>query len=160
MGVEIERKYLVEGKPWELYSKVKKTAIKQGYISKSIKHTVRIRMTDKKAFITIKGPPHGFSRAEFEYEVPYDDGVELIKMCDGGLVDKTRYVFTDKNKQMWEVDEFNGINAGLIVAELEVPSEDTKIILPPWIKKDVTFDKRYTNVYISSHPIVNEKEET
>lgn len=129
----------------------------QGYISKSIRHTVRIRLTDKKAYITIKGPPHGFSRAEFEYEIPYDNGVELLKLCDGGIVDKTRYVFDDYDGQTWEVDEFNGINRGLIVAEIEVPSEDTKITLPDWIKKDVTFDKRYTNAYISNHPITQEE---
>ena len=155
--IEIERKYLVTGKPWELYPKTRKTTIRQGYISKSIKHTVRIRMTDKKSFITIKGPPHGFSRAEFEYEIPYDDGAELMKLCDGGFVDKVRYTFKDKHGQMWEVDEFKGINDGLIVAEIEVESEDTQIILPTWIKKDVTFDKRYTNAYISNHQIKDDE---
>jgi adenylate cyclase len=153
MAVEIERKYLVHGKPWEGQDKVKVTVIKQGYISKSPKHTVRIRVTEKKAMITIKGPTKGFSRAEFEYEIPYADGQELIKMCDGGLVDKTRYTFVDDSNQKWEVDEFRGINDGLIVAEIEVPSEDTPIMIPHWIREEVTFDKRYTNVYISNHYI-------
>ena len=149
--IEIERKYLVEGKPWEQYEKVKSTDIKQGYISKSKKHTVRIRLTNKKAMITIKGPTKGFSRSEFEYEIPYDDGLELIKMCDGDLIDKTRYVVTDEHGQVWDIDEFHGINEGLVVAEIEIPSEDTPIVIPNWVTKEVTFGKRYMNVYLSSH---------
>ena len=101
--------------------------------------------------ITIKGPTKGFSRSEFEYEIPYDDGLELIKMCDGDLIDKTRYVVTDEHGQVWDIDEFHGINEGLVVAEIEIPSEDTTIVIPNWVTKEVTFDKRYTNVYLSSH---------
>jgi adenylate cyclase len=153
MSYEIERKYLVTGEPWKEYKKVKKILIKQGYISKSPKHTVRIRITDKKAYITIKGPTKGFTRAEFEYSIPYEDGQELIKMCDGGIVDKVRYVFTDNHNQVWEVDVFGGINEGLVVAEIEVPSEDTPVKVPAWVTKEVTFDKRYTNAYISNHLI-------
>lgn len=151
--IEIERKYLVAGKPWELGLKTKQVEIKQGYISKSKKHTVRIRLTNKKAMITIKGPTKGFSRSEFEYEIPFADGLELIKMCDGDLIDKTRYVVTDEHGQVWDIDEFHGINEGLVVAEIEIPSEDTPIVIPTWVKKEVTFDKRYTNVYISSHSV-------
>ena len=153
MGVEIERKFLVHNKPWELYQSVKTTTIKQGYISKSRKHTVRIRVTDKKAMITIKGPTKGMSRAEYEYEIPYQDGLDLIKMCDGEIIDKTRYVVTDEYNQVWDIDQFNGINSGLVVAEIEIPSEDTPIVLPSWVKTEVTYDKRYTNVYLSTHPV-------
>lgn len=155
MGVEIERKYLVTGKPWANYDNVKVNAIQQGYISKSKKHTVRIRLNNKKAMITIKGPTKGFTRSEYEYEIPYDDGLSLIMMCDGPLIDKTRYVFTDEFGQVWDVDEFRGINHGLVVAEIEVPSEDTDIHLPDWISTEVTFDKRYTNVYLSNHLVPN-----
>lgn len=151
--IEIERKFLVHNKPWELYQSVKTTTIKQGYISKSRKHTVRIRVTDKKAMITIKGPTKGMSRAEYEYEIPYQDGLDLIKMCDGEIIDKTRYVVTDEYNQVWDIDQFNGINSGLVVAEIEIPSEDTPIVLPSWVKTEVTYDKRYTNVYLSSHPV-------
>lgn len=153
MPVEIERKYLVTGRPWEQYTKVKKTVIKQGYISKSPKHTVRIRVTDKKALITIKGPTKGFTRAEYEYEIPYDDGQELLKMCDGHIIDKIRYTFNDSHKQTWEVDVFHGINEGLVVAEIELVSEDTTVKLPDWVLREVTFDKRYTNAYISNHKL-------
>lgn len=125
--IEIERKFLVHNKPWELYQSVKTTTIKQGYISKSRKHTVRIRVTNKKATITIKGPTKGMTRAEYEYEyeIPYQDGLDLIEMCDGEIVDKTRYVVTDEYNQVWDIDQFNGINSGLVVAEIEIPSEDT-----------------------------------
>jgi CYTH domain-containing protein len=158
MPLEIERKYIVAGTPWDAYPKVKKTVIKQGYISKSPKHTVRIRVTDKKALITIKGPTKGFTRAEYEYEIPYDDGQELLKMCDGGIIDKIRYTFADKHKQVWEVDVFHGINEGLVVAEIELPSEDTAITIPDWVVREVTFDKRYTNAYISNHKIPTEED--
>lgn len=153
MGVEIERKFLVVGKPWDQYKSVKVTTIKQGYISKSKKHTVRIRIANKKAMITIKGPTKGMTRSEFEYEIPYDDGIELINMCDGELIDKTRYVVTDEYGQKWDIDEFRGINDGLVVAEIEIPSEDTPITLPNWVATEVTYDKRYTNVYLSNHPV-------
>jgi adenylate cyclase len=155
--IEIERKYLVRGKPWKQYPKSKQTSMSQGYISKSPKHTVRVRVTDKKAVITIKGPTKGFSRAEYEYDIPMADGKELLDMCDGGIVIKTRHTFTDDDGQVWEIDEFGpGVNEGLIMAEIELESEDTPIILPPWIKRDVTFDKRYTNAYISNHLVPQE----
>lgn len=156
MPIEIERKYLVSGQPWINYKKVKQTPIQQGYISKSPKHTVRVRVTDKKALITIKGPSKGFTRAEYEYEIPFSDGQELLKMCDGHIIDKVRYTFADSHKQVWEVDVFSGVNEGLIVAELELSSEDTAVVLPDWVIREVTFDKRYTNAYISNHKIPRE----
>lgn len=156
MALEIERKYLVTGNPWEQYKKAKKTPIKQGYISKSPKHTVRVRVTDKKALITIKGPTKGFTRDEYEYEIPYDDGQDLLKLCDGHIIDKVRYTFTDSYDQTWEVDVFRGINDGLVVAEIELTSEDINVNLPDWVTREVTFDKRYTNAYISNHKIPTE----
>ena len=154
MAKEIERKFLVDGKPWELYAHVKGRRISQGYISKSKQHTVRIRLVaPNEAYITIKGPKHGFSCDEFEYVIPYDDGVQLMTLCDTGLIEKTRYVFKDDNNQLWEVDAFAGNNAGLIVAEIELASEDTPVILPVWITSEVTFDKRYTNSYLSTHTV-------
>ena len=150
--IEIERKYLVVGDPWKQYTKVTQTTMSQGYISKSPKHTVRVRVTDKKAVITIKGPTKGFSRAEYEYDIPMSDGKELLNMCDGGIIIKTRYTFTDDDGQVWEIDEFGpGVNEGLIMAELELEAEDTPVIQLPWIRREVTFDKRYTNAYISNH---------
>ena len=154
MGVEIERKFLVEGKPWDMGYKTKVNKIQQGYISKSKKHTVRVRLQNDKAMITIKGPTKGMTRSEFEYAVPYEDGLELIKMCDGNIIDKTRYVITDNHGQVWDVDVFHGINEGLVVAEIELLSEDADIVLPDWVRAEVTYDKRYTNVYLSNHSVI------
>jgi adenylate cyclase len=153
MGTEIERKFLVIGEPWTLlHKKVKIVPIKQGYISKSKKHTVRVRLTDKKAYITIKGPNKGLTRFEFEYEVPYEDGVELIKMCDGDIIDKTRYVITDEFDQVWDVDAFSRDGkVVIVVAEIELKHEDESIVKPLWVGDEVTFDMRYTNSYISTH---------
>jgi adenylate cyclase len=153
MPVEIERKFLVQNNSWKKMTPVKKVKIQQGYLSKSKKHTVRIRVTSDTAMVTIKGPTHGMSRAEYEYEIPLSDGKDLLTMCDGPIIDKVRHVMKDDHGQVWEVDEFNGINAGLLVAEIELPSEDTKVALPGWVGQEVTFDKRYTNAYLSAHPM-------
>jgi CYTH domain-containing protein len=106
--------------------------------------------------ITVKGPTKGISRAEYEYEIPLADGQELIQMCDGPIIDKTRYVMKDAHGQVWEVDEFRGINEGLLVAEIELTSEDVNVIVPSWVGKEVTYDKRYTNAYICSHRVPTE----
>lgn len=151
MGVEIERKYLVRDNTWKAMKCVKRVPIKQGYLSKSAKHTVRIRVTDSKAMITIKGPTKGMTRSEYEYEIPYKDGQELILMCDEPIIDKVRYVMKDNVGQLWEIDEFSGINNGLLVAELELPSEETPVTTHDWTGKEVTHDKRYTNAYLCSH---------
>lgn len=149
--IEIERKFLVDGKPWRQYDAIP-TAITQGFLSKSPRHSMRVRVTDNKAVITIKGPTMGFSRAEYEYEIPVADGKELLDLCDGGIIIKTRHTFTDGDDQVWEIDEFGpGVNEGLIMAEIELASEDTEVLLPPWVKREVTFDKRYTNAYLSNN---------
>jgi adenylate cyclase len=161
MPQEIERKFLVTPQDWANMPHVQIRDITQGYISKSKKHTVRVRLsiddfaltTFQEAFITIKGPKRGMSCAEFEYEIPYTDGIELIKMCEGNLIEKTRYKFRHTKQQWWEVDVFHGQNEGLCVAEIELASEDTEVVLPDWIVQEVTYDKRYTNSYLSTHPI-------
>jgi CYTH domain-containing protein len=166
MPQEIERKFLVKGKPWEQQSNVNSRQIQQGYISKSKKHTVRIRIVSSKtspaektstvntlAFITIKGPKCGFTCDEFEYRIPIEEAFQLINLCDGDLIEKTRHTFRDENDQRWEVDVFKGINDGLVVAEIELVSEATPVVLPSWISMEVTFDKRYSNSYLSAHKI-------
>lgn len=157
MPQEIERKFLVEHQDWKKKSGAQVRDITQGYISKSKKHTVRVRLsvddTTQEAFLTIKGPQHGITRAEYEYAIPYEDGVELLQMCDGNLIQKTRYTFLYKKKQRWEVDVFHGKHEGLAIGEIELESEDTPVTLPWWILLEVTNDKRYTNSYLSAHPI-------
>jgi CYTH domain-containing protein len=157
MSTEIERKFLVEHQDWTKQHGVKIRQIKQGYISKSKKHNVRVRLSSNdlvdEAFLTVKGPQHGITRAEFEYAIPYDDGVELLHLCDGNLIEKTRYTFLDKHQQRWEVDVFGGRHEGLAIGEIELVSEDTAIVFPWWILTEVTHDKRYTNAALCAHPI-------
>jgi adenylate cyclase len=162
MAKEIERKFLVTPQDWSKQPDVQVRHITQGYISKSVKHTVRIRVlvdatsptTCYEAYVTIKGPKHGITRAEYEYEVPYEDGVELLQMCDGNLIEKTRYTFLHKKKQCWEVDVFHGTHEGLTVAEIELDSELTEVIYPHWVLlPEVTHDRRFTNSYLSAHVI-------
>lgn len=154
---EIERKFLVEHQDWTKQPGVKIRQIKQGYISKSKKHTVRVRLssddTSQEAFLTIKGPQHGITRAEYEYAIPYQHGVELLQLCDGNLIEKTRYTFKYKRQQRWEVDVFHGKHEGLCMAEIELESEDTPIKFPWWILAEVTHDKRYSNTALVHHII-------
>lgn len=156
MPSEIERKFLVEHQDWAKQPGVKIRQIKQGYISKSKKHTVRVRLssddTVQEAFLTIKGPQHGITRAEYEYAIPYQHGVELLQMCDGNLIEKTRYTFKYKRQQRWEVDVYHGKHEGLCMAEIELTSEYVPVQLPTWILAEVTHDKRYTNSHLSTHP--------
>ena len=156
MPIEIEKKFLVKDDGWKMLKCLKRVPIKQGYLSKASKHTVRIRVTDSKAQITIKGPTKGITRSEYEYEIPLADGLELIEMCDAPIINKTRYVMQDHLGQVWEVDEFRGINEGLLVAEIEIPTEGTAVTLPDWIGKEVSHDRRYTNAYLTAHHVPQE----
>jgi len=142
MGIEIERKFLIDFKKIESYDK--KIEIKQGYILNSPEKVVRIRVADTHAFLTIKGKNNGASRPEFEYEIPYDDAIELLKFANDNIIEKTRYILKINN-DTWEIDKFHGKNEGLVVAEIEIPSEDYKIELPKWVLKEVTSDAKYYN---------------
>jgi len=146
--IEIERKFLVKG-DFHPYA-IKKSQIMQGYLCASPERTVRVRIKDEEAFITVKGPggKTGFSRAEFEYAVPYQDAVEMMKFC-GTAIEKERY-YVPNGKLMFEVDVFHGIHEGLVIAELELPSEDEPFNRPDWLGKEVTGDKRYYNSYLST----------
>jgi len=149
MGIEIERKFLIDFKKIDLYDK--KIEIKQGYILNSPEKVVRIRVADKDAFLTIKGKNEGASRPEFEYEIPYDNAIELLKFTDDRIIEKTRYILKINN-DIWEIDKFHGKNEGLVVAEIEIPSEDYDIELPEWILKEVTSDTKYYNNNLIIHP--------
>lgn len=153
MGREIERKYLVKNDGWKKMSLLKKLNIEQGYLHKAKGITVRVRVTDDTAYLAIKGPPKNITREEYEYEIPRIDGVGLMKLCTPPLVKKTRHVLRDEKNQVWEVDIFKGINRGLIMAEIELESEKIIPILPDWIGDEVSFDRRYTNTYLSNHKV-------
>jgi CYTH domain-containing protein len=152
MTTEIERKYLVQFEAWqEAKVSAKYTHISQAYLSLEAERTVRIRIKKESAFLTIKGKTQGISRLEFEYPIPLNDGLELLKICQGSIIEKKRYIF-HFDKLIWEVDEFEGDNAGLIVAEVELESEDQAFTLPPWIKEEVSDDNRYYNANLVKHP--------
>ncbi len=151
MGVEIERKFLVAGDSWR--SNVKgSAAVRQGYLSTSAKATVRIRIVDdEKAFLTLKGPTSGISRAEFEYEVPLADGRALLEMARPHVVEKRRH-FVAHEGLTWEVDVFEGAHVGLVMAEVELTSADHAINRPEWAGREVSHDDRYANASLSRNP--------
>lgn len=149
MGSEIERKYLVTGDGWRNAGPGVRYV--QGYLSREAERVVRIRRAGDKAYITIKGETRGVTRAEYEYPIPLDDADELLTLCVRPLIDKRRTV-VEYGGRKWEVDEFHGDNAGLVMAEVELPGEDEKIELPPWVGREVSDDPRYYNSNLSKHP--------
>ena len=151
MGIEIERKFLVDKEKWSQVTKEKQSLYRQGYIVSDPEKTIRVRLTDKEAFLTIKGLTVGASHAEFEYSIPVADAQQLLDgFCDS-VVSKIRYFITHDNK-LWEVDEFLGDNEGLMVAEIELDSEDEVFSLPAWVGKEVTSEKKYSNSNLAKKP--------
>ncbi|HNV81833.1 MAG TPA: CYTH domain-containing protein [Tenuifilaceae bacterium] len=151
MAQEIERKYLVKGDFKSLATK--STRITQGYLSSIPERTVRVRVKGDKGFITIKGigSQSGASRYEWEKEIPVEEVHELLKICEPGVIDKTRYL-VPVGKHTFEVDEFYGENEGLTLAEVELSSEGESIEIPAWIGKEVTGDVRYYNSMLMKKP--------
>ncbi len=144
MGLEIERKFLVDEAQWNAIKPKKGKHILQGYLSKEIESTVRVRVKEGIGFLTIKGKNTGAKRAEFEYEIPLEDAREMLSsMCDK-YIDKVRYEVNLMGKT-WEVDEFSSPQKGLILAEVELNTVDEQVTLPEWIKKEVTDDPSYYN---------------
>jgi CYTH domain-containing protein len=148
MSTEIERKFLVVGNDWKSGTGV---PFSQGYLNADKQRTVRVRIAGNKGFLTIKGMTQGISRAEFEYEIPVADAEQLLKLCDGPLIQKVRYLVSYKGS-LWEVDEFFGDNAGLVVAEIELESEAQLFERPDWVGKEVSDDVRYFNSSLAKHP--------
>lgn len=150
MAKEIERKFLVVGDAWRELAKG--TMYRQGYLNSAKERTVRIRTIDEKAFLTVKGPTVGVTRMEFEYEINYDDCVSMLEnLAEKPIIEKKRYKIAQGNLT-WEIDEFFGVNEGLIVAEIELPSEDTPFEKPYWIGEEVSGDPRYFNSNLVKHP--------
>ncbi len=150
MPIEIERKFLVTNSDWKSITN-KETLIKQGYITSNLKRTVRVRVKEEKGFLTIKGKTVNTSRAEYEYEIPLSEALELMNLCEGPLIEKTRYEVI-QNGDLWEVDVFEGANKGLIVAELELESEDQEVTLPDWVGKEVSHEEKYFNSKLINNP--------
>lgn len=150
MGTEIERKFLVDD-PSVVDGRVG-TVIRQGYLSRVKERTVRVRRMGDRAFVTIKGANVGARRGEWEYEIPAADADELLLLCEGPVLDKTRYVIEVAGRD-WEVDVFAGANAGLVMAEVELDDETAVVELPAWAGLEVTDDPRYYNSNLSKTPV-------
>lgn len=151
MPTETEHKYLVDKKLWKQIKSDNRVVIRQGYLSTDPDKTIRVRTSGEKGFITIKGKTVGATRPEFEYEIPLSEANQLINDFCKNIVEKTRHYVNYENKT-WEVDVFEGLNSGLIVAEIELESEDELYARPDWVGLNVTTDNRYANSNLSVKP--------
>ncbi len=153
MGVEIERKFLVDAYPY--LADATGIVCKQGYITSSSGCTVRVRIMDTQGYLTIKGKGQGLARSEYEYEIPLDDAEEMLQqLCRKPLIEKIRFKIPYAGF-IWEVDHFEGENAGLVVAEIELESENQPFEKPPWIGLEVTGDTRYYNATLQQQPYIS-----
>ena len=152
MNIETERKFLVQDEGFKAQA-VENHRIRQGYIAHDDGRTVRVRMWDDKGVLTIKGPSMdgGLSRYEWERELTREEAEDLFLLCKPGMVDKTRWIIP-AGERKFEVDEFHGENEGLVMAEIELGSEDETFERPSWLGKEVTGDKRYYNSYLARNP--------
>jgi adenylate cyclase len=150
MALEIEKKFLVQP-DWSPQGTG--TPYIQGYLHyKSNGPSVRVRLANDKAFLTIKGTPQGLVRPEFEYSIPPDEAREMLTcFARGSLIEKTRYMIEHAG-HVWEVDVFEGRNKGLILAEVELAGIDEHVELPDWVAGEVSHDHRYSNAYLCMHP--------
>ncbi len=155
MAIEIERKFLIKSNIFKKES-YKKTYIKQGFLNSHRERTVRIRITDEAAFITVKGISNssGTSRYEWEKEINIKDAQKLLILCEETVIEKNRFLVKNE-KHIFEVDEFLGQNKGLIIAEIELSNENETFKKPDWLGKEVTGIVKYYNSTLSKHPFTN-----
>lgn len=148
--MEIERKFLIKG-DFKLFS-TGHVHIMQGYLSSVPERTVRVRIWGEKGFLTIKGKSNasGMSRYEWEKEIPVDEARQLLSLCQPTIIEKTRYFVPEKSGLKYEVDIFHGAHEGLVMAELELPTEEVLFDKPTWLGEEVTGDTHYYNSYLSS----------
>ena len=153
MAIEIERKFLIKEKPFSIAKRSLK--INQGYIINEKSKVIRVREKGDDYFLTIKGNNIGISRLEYDFPISKEDAKELIfHFCKTTLIEKTRHYIEHKG-HTWEIDEFHGKNNGLIVAEIELESEDEKFEIPDWVGEEVTQDDRYYNMNLAIHPFTS-----
>ncbi len=153
MKVEIERKFLVKNQDWKRLI-VEKHSIQQGYLNTDKSCNVRVRIMNNLAFITIKGKRINTARPEFEYEIPLNDAESILKLSKNSIIKKTRYTVNHKG-QIWEIDQFEGDNQGLVIAEIELKQKDEAISLPNWIGTEISNDDRFYNLSLSVNPFKN-----
>ena len=151
MSKEIERKFLVIGDSWR--KKAVGVLYRQGYLNSVKERTVRVRTIGEKGFLTVKGLTVGCTRLEFEYEIPFADAKKMLdELAEKPIIEKFRYVIPVNNRLKWEIDEFLGENQGLVVAEIELPSEAADFPKPTWLGKEVSQDPRFFNSNLVSNP--------
>ena len=151
MPLEIERKFLVDTRKWNPTDKG--TRLVQAYLSIDPNPTVRVRIAGEKAFLTIKGRSETISRPEYEYQIPVDEAQEMMMLAISSPVEKIRYEIMHEGF-LWEVDVFSGKNEGLVIAELELESENQAFPRPDWLLAEVSGDRRYYNSFLSEHPFL------
>jgi adenylate cyclase len=154
MGIEIERKFLVDHKQWQQLTKPIGIKMQQGYVINEDDRTIRLRITDTQAYLTFKSGTTGISRNEYEYDILVSEAIQLFEQFVKTGLEKTRYCITYEGK-LWEVDVFEGDNEGLIVAEIELDSEDEQFEHPPWVTVEVSGEEKYYNSSLSAHPFKN-----
>jgi len=153
MPKEIERKFLLKNDSWRTGA-VSRSLLCQAYarFQGDTHRLLRVRLTDDQAFLTLKGPACGCTRSEFEYPIPHRDAEEILKIfCGPGQIEKYRYR-VPSGRHVWEVDEFLGANAGLVLAEIELNAPDESFDLPDWIGREVTGEVRFYNARLLEHP--------
>jgi CYTH domain-containing protein len=154
MGIEIERKFLVQKEIWDQIDKPNGLHCVQAYLLNEPEKIIRIRLIGDKAFITIKGKTVDFSRSEFEYEIPFEEGQAILDQFGSSPLVKTRYLIPHKH-HTWEVDIFHKENEGLIVAEIELESNTEEFSFPEWLGAEVSDDSRYFNACLQKNPFKN-----
>ena len=156
MHKEIERKFLVTNDAWR--NAPKRAQSKQGYLKSGDGVTVRVRVMGGRAKLTVKGGGNSIERDEYEYAIPTEDAEEMLaSLCVGDIVHKTRH-YIEYEGLTWEVDEFHGRHAGLVIAEIELPDEDRAFEKPPWVGAEVTPDYRYSNAWLAQQMGPSEKD--
>ena len=148
MAAEIERKFLVVGDGWQ---DAESTYYCQGYLNRDRQRTVRVRIAGNKAMLTVKGINTGARREEYEYPIPIEDAKQMLEICERPIVEKYRRIVPFKGFN-WEVDQFLGDNSGLIIAEIELESEEQEFDRPDWVGREVTYEPRYFNANLSMTP--------
>jgi CYTH domain-containing protein len=146
---EIERKFLVRGEAWR--AGALGSVFRQGYLSTVKERTVRVRVVGEHGYLTVKGITVGATRAEFEYNISVDEAEALLRLCEQPIIEKTRHTVEYRGLH-WEIDEFEGANRGLIVAEVELAAADAAFARPDWVGDEVTDDPRYFNSNLVAHP--------
>lgn len=153
MGLEIERKFLIKDTSWKNETK-EGISIRQGYLNSEVERTVRVRVHGEQGVLTIKGKNQNLTRKEFEYQIPLDDALDLIDLCEKPIIEKTRFLLS-VNHNTWEIDVFEGENEGLVVAEIELTSEEESFDIPSWLGEEVSSDSKFYNSSLIKNPYAN-----